>query len=150
MMSRFSPAILQMIDDRVDQRRRLERRSQNPEISMIELDPEGLALEMLQPAMSQKSAPVLADPRADGSLTQIMPCLLAFDPFVLQGFFFGALMQTHTTSGRVVHDGYRSSTLRHRDLQAELRNHSFGISQGELSFSTKTSARAVFRTGTKT
>ena len=143
-------AVLEVIDDRVDQRRGLEGRSQQTEITMIELDPERLTLEVLEPAMSQEATPVLADPRPDGRLAQVTPRLLAFDPLELQGFFFGALLETHTTSGRVVHDGYRSTTLRHRDLQAELRNHSFGISHGKLSLSTKTSARAVFRTGTKT
>ena len=100
-------AVLQVIDDRVDQRRRLEGPSQEAEIVMIELDPERLALKMLEPAVPQEASPVLADPRADGRLTQIMPGFLTFNPFELQCFFFGALMETHTTSGRVVHDGYR-------------------------------------------
>ena len=102
----------------------------SPKSLRIEFDPERLALKMLQPAMSQEATPVLADPRSDRQLTQVVPGFLTFNPFELQCFFFGALMEAHTTSGRVVHDGYRSTTLRHRDLQAEPRNHSFGISHG--------------------
>ena len=97
-------AVLQVVDNRVDQRRRLEGPAQEPEIALIELDPERIALEVLEPAVSQEAVPVLADPGADGCLTQVMPGFLTFDPLELQGFFFCALVETHAASGRVIHD----------------------------------------------
>src|SRR5262249_54074473 len=70
------------------------------------------------------------------------------DPLELQSFFFSALVKTHARSRRMVHDGYRCATLRHRDLLAEVRHHSFGLAK-VLSLSTKTSATAVFQAGTE-
>ena len=90
-------AVFEVLNDRVDQRRGLEGPAQEPEIALIELDPERLALKVLEPAVSQEPVPVLADPHANGHLAQVMPCLFTFDPLELQGFFFSALVQTHAT-----------------------------------------------------
>ncbi len=92
-------AVLEVVDDRIDQRRRLERRSQQSEIALVELDPERLALEMFEPAMSQEPIPVLADPPANGRLTQIAAGLFTFDPLVPLRFFFPTSMETHPGFG---------------------------------------------------
>ena len=67
-------------------------------IALIELDPERLALEMLEPAMPQEAVPVLADPGSDRRLAQVAPGFLALDPLEPLGFLFAALVQTQTGS----------------------------------------------------
>src|SRR5262249_35023617 len=57
---------------------------QQAEVAAVELDPEPLALEVLQPAGSQVAPPVVLHPPADGRLAQVAAGLLALDPLVAQ------------------------------------------------------------------
>ena len=52
---------------------------------MVELDPEGPALEVFEPAFAEEAVPVLADPAADGPLAEVAAGLLALDPLVPLG-----------------------------------------------------------------
>src|SRR5262245_60163379 len=103
-------AVLEVFQDRIDQRRVPERAPQQPEVPLVQLDPERLTLEMLQPSMPEEAIPVLADPGPDGRLTQVPAGLLALDPLEPLGLFLTALVQTQPGFGDEVDRG-RNATI---------------------------------------
>jgi hypothetical protein len=89
------PSPLEVLDDRIDQGRCPKGSSQKSKVTLIELNPERPALEMLEPAMSQKATPMVADPAANGGLTEIASRLLTFDPLITLSLFLPTTMETH-------------------------------------------------------
>src|SRR5262249_33481680 len=73
---------LEHLDDRIEQRRGLERPTQNAEVALLQLDPKSFALQVFEPTMSQETIPVLANPHANRHVAQVMACLFTFDPLV--------------------------------------------------------------------
>jgi hypothetical protein len=54
---------------------------------------------MFEPAVPQKSIPVLADPPANGRLAQVAAGLLALNPLEPLRFLFAASMKAHPAFG---------------------------------------------------
>jgi hypothetical protein len=92
------PAAFQPLEDLVDQQRVLEGSLQEPEIIVVEFDPERPTLKVLEPAVPQEPVPVLADPTADGPLAQVASGLLALDPLVALGFDRATVVNAETST----------------------------------------------------
>ena len=58
---------------------------QEAEVAAVEFHPEGVALQMLQPACPQIPPPVVLDPVLDGPLAEVAAGLLALDPLEAVG-----------------------------------------------------------------
>jgi hypothetical protein len=139
-------AMPQVLDDRVDDRRSLEVPYQKPEIASVELDPEGLTSEMLNPAMSKKLGPVPHNPRSDGGIAEITPGFFAFDPLVPVCLFRAPLVKTRPPVELRFGERTRTTTLDHRVLHAETRTIPL-VHRKDLSGSIVASARADFHIG---
>src|SRR5262245_52909984 len=108
-VARFQP-----LENLIDEDRVSEFSLQKSEV--VELDPEGSALEVFEPARPEKSIPVFADPTADGGLTQIFPGFFALDPLVPLRLDDPPIVDAHSHAWA---DGLRrgGTTLAHRDLR---------------------------------
>jgi hypothetical protein len=68
--------------DLVDQRRFLKRALKQAKVVVVELDPEGAALQVFEPALAEKPVPMFADPAPDGRFAEVSAGLFALDPLV--------------------------------------------------------------------
>src|SRR5438477_6210904 len=73
----------------------LELALQQAEVAAVQLDPEALALEVLDPAGAQEAPPVTADPVPDGRFAQVVAGFLALNPLELLRF----LLAVHVNAG---------------------------------------------------
>src|SRR5262249_26637595 len=80
-------ARLDTIEDSIEQQRVIVKLPQEEaEIAAVQLDPEPLALQVLQPTGAQIAPPMTLHPSPDGGFTKVAARFLALNPFVAQCF----------------------------------------------------------------
>ena len=110
----------QSIENRIDQGRVAEFSLKQAEVLAIELDPERLTLQVLEPPLTQEPVPVLDDPKPDRVIPQVLPLFLTLDPFEALGLLFPTPLETHLVVGEQRQDRF-GHQVEHRDLRESER-----------------------------